>query len=225
MPTHNHFPNLIAAMRAEWELRPDVLCNFALRNDGNRYWTVESVDWRRVSTWECRPFPGCSALITTTQFQVYDPFKEQGIGRALRTLMHAAYKRAGFSGEIATVRADNVAMQAFMSGRVIDEFPSDFGGTFKLWMTRFDVSVAQVQPAPFTGTNVRPPAFVAPPVFTPPPAPRVPYTYNYTPPNPVFTRVVTPPQPPATPPPEANRAEPGENPGPKKEKLYAHWPD
>lgn len=172
MPTVNHFPNLVRAFREYWDNRIPLLRNFTLRNDGNRYWWVEDRDYQKVASWECRPFPGCSALITTTQFQVYDDYREQGIGKELRSLQHKAYHKAGFSGEISTVRTDNAIMNGFMTGRVIEEFPSDFGGTFKLWLTRFNpVPTVPVRPVPVQ-------------VQTPPPPPRTPFTYAETPPNP-----------------------------------------
>lgn len=131
MPS-SHFPALLNAFR---ETAP---AGYVINNDGNRYWYVDDLQGNEVAKWECRPFPGCSALITTTQFVVHEPHRGNGLGRTLRTWQHNAYKKAGFQGEIATVRSDNAAMNAFMSGTVIDEFHSDFGGTFKVWLTKFD---------------------------------------------------------------------------------------
>lgn len=204
----NYFQALPRAMNAEWASRaahaPQALgtalaqtpAAWALNNDGNRYFWVTDNQGREVAKWECRPFPNCAALVVTTQFVVHEEMRNQGVGRALRDLQLRAYRAAGFTGEIATVRSDNTAQAAMMVAmgyRKMETFGSPYGGTVDLWLKRFDVVQAQPAPAPpalgpwyaapapvaFVPPQARPDAmmwrgYVRPPTPAPTPTPEEP---------------------------------------------------
>lgn len=171
----NYFQALPRAFQNEW---PSIAHpEWRLNNDGNRYFWVTDNQGREVAKWECRPFPNCAALVVTTQFVVHEEMRNQGIGRALRDLQLRAYKAAGFTGEIATVRSDNAAQVTMMLGmgyRKMETFGSPYGGTVDLWLKRFDAA----QPVPVAAPLTRPPTpwyYAAPPVpapvvIAPPPA-------------------------------------------------------
>lgn len=141
----SHYNQLIEAFKYEWANRPanPLLERCEIINDTPRYWWVDDHTGRQIIQWECRRFPGCDTLIITTKVELRDDLRGRGLGRYFRELRHRAYKRAGFVGELATVRADNAAQNRLMVGSVpMGEFRSDFGGTYKLWLTNLLTSAA-----------------------------------------------------------------------------------
>jgi hypothetical protein len=144
----NHFNQLRLAFDTEWQALG--LPNQHIESDGSRFWWVRDNDGREIIQWECRNFPGCATLIITTKVELRADLRGRGLGKLYRQLRHRAYKRAGFQGEIATVRTDNapqIRLMQDMGGVVMGEFPSDYGGTYKLWLTKLPELVT-VQPVP-----------------------------------------------------------------------------
>jgi hypothetical protein len=136
----SHYNQLRAAFNEEWRLatKPPALTRAELYDDNTRFWICEDTDGRNIINWECRKFPGCDTLIITTKVELREDLRGMGLGRFFRELRHRAYRRAGFVGELATVRTDNArqnALMASMGGVAMGEFRSDFGGTYKLWLT------------------------------------------------------------------------------------------
>jgi hypothetical protein len=143
----NHFQQLLGAFQHEWNSRAHypALENAYLEHDGTRYWWIYDASGNEIIKWECRNFPGCASLVITTKVELRENMRGQGFGRYFREMRHRAYKRAGFVGEIATVRSDNAAQNRLMetmNGVRMGTFPSDFGGTYVLWLTSLQ------QPAP-----------------------------------------------------------------------------
>lgn len=144
----NHFQQLLGAFQHEWNARPQnpVLEGANLEHDGTRFWWIDDSEGTEIIKWECRNFPGCASLVITTKVELREGLRGRGLGRYFRDLRHRAYKRAGFVGEIATVRSDNAAQNRLMetmNAVRMGTFPSDFGGTYVLWLT----NLPQVQPA------------------------------------------------------------------------------
>lgn len=134
----SHYDQLAAAFEREWEDGEDRadLQGADLNNDTTRYWWVNDAQGREIIRWECRRFPGCDTLIITTKVELRTDLRGRGLGRYFRELRHRAYRRAGFVGELATVRADNAPQNRLMVGSTcMGEFRSDFGGTYKVWLT------------------------------------------------------------------------------------------
>lgn len=142
----NHFNTLATHMLAEWSTRTVLQDGSYIEHDGNRYWFVYGPDGRQIASWECRPFPGCASLIVTSKLEIREDMRGQGLGKFFREMQHKAYKRAGFAGEISTIRTDNTAMNAIASGVPMGEFVSDFGGSYKLWLTTFAAPLAPHAP-------------------------------------------------------------------------------
>lgn len=137
----NHFNQLLDAFQTEWAAaRHQALpTGCTLAHDGTRYWWIVDRTGQDIINWECRPFPGCASLVVTTQVVLRDDLRGRGLGRFFREFRHKAYKRAGFVGEIATVRTDNPAQNRLMQtmgATKMGEFPSDFGGSYALWLTK-----------------------------------------------------------------------------------------
>ena len=137
----NHFNQLFDAFQTEWAAarHPALPTQCTLAHDGTRYWWIVDRTGQDIINWECRPFPGCASLVVTTQVVLRDNLRGQGLGRFFREFRHKAYKRAGFVGEIATVRTDNPAQNRLMQtmgATKMGEFPSDFGGSYALWLTK-----------------------------------------------------------------------------------------
>lgn len=151
----SHFNTLSGYMMDEWTRRtldanvPQVLLDGAyMEHDGNRYWFVYDRNGEQIVSWECRPFPGCASLIVSSKLEIREDLRGQGLGKYFRQMQHNVYKRAGFAGEIATIRSDNGAMNAIASGVPMGTFASDFGGSYRLWLTTFVTPPVQVQPIP-----------------------------------------------------------------------------
>lgn len=174
----NHFQQLQNDFRAEWAGRPQhaYLEGANLEYDGARFFWVYDAHGDEIIRWECRNFPGCASLIITTKVELRQNLRGQGLGRYFRELRHRAYKRAGFVGEIATVRTDNDPqnrLMVTMGATKMGEFPSDFGGAYALWLTKLQPAQTQTVEThrvqidnPFP---VRAPVPVAPPLPVPPP--------------------------------------------------------
>lgn len=153
----SQFSRLIDSMLAVWS--PQGRCH-RLEHDDTRYWFVYDPAGDEVARWECRRFPGCNSLIVTTVMEVREDLRGQGIGKFLRDFQHKAYKRAGFVGEINTVRKDNDAQNNIMRDMgciSMGAFPSDFGGEFRLWLTKLADGLEPVNVPVGMSTN---PAFV-----------------------------------------------------------------
>lgn len=137
----SHFEQLLNAFQTEWaNARHQALPpNCTLQHEGTKYWWIEGADGLDIINWECRNFPGCASLIVTTKVVLREDLRGRGLGRFFREFRHKAYSRAGFAGEIATVRTDNPAQNRLMQtmGAIkMGEFPSDFGGAYALWLTK-----------------------------------------------------------------------------------------
>lgn len=173
----NHFQQLQNAFRAEWAGRPQhaYLEGANLEYDGARFFWVYDAHGDEIIRWECRNFPGCASLIITTKVELRQNLRGQGLGRYFRELRHRAYKRAGFVGEIATVRTDNDPqnrLMVTMGATKMGEFPSDFGGAYALWLTKLSQTQPEARPV-ITMTAPPPPRApipAAPPLPMPPPA-------------------------------------------------------
>lgn len=165
----SHFQQLTNALITTWgerEAHP-LLEGSYLSHDTERYWHVDGPDGREIVRWECRRFPGCNSLIVTTQMEIREDLRGQGLGKYLRKLQHTAYKRAGFVGEINTVRADNEAQNNIMRDMCcisMGAFPSDHGGQYRLWLTKLADGLEPVN----VPVGVLPPTTV--PVVAPIPA-------------------------------------------------------
>lgn len=182
-----HYNRLSQAFSDEWHAtvthaNPMTLSRDCyMQSDGNRYHTVFHADGTTMITWESRPFPGCNTLVITTKVELAEQFRGRGLGRFFREFRHRAYKRVGFQGELATVRADNTRqnnLMQSMGGVPMGEFPSDFGGTYRLWLTKLPTAVvatglagdiAQVRSLRWVGE-----ALVVPDAPTPVPIPETP---------------------------------------------------
>lgn len=164
----SHFDQLNAAFQHEFaNARHARLPEGSfMERDGNRYWWVYDANGNEIIRWECRPFPGCCTLVITTKVELRDDLRGLGLGRFFRELRHKAYARAGFTGELATVRSDNDrqnALMVSMGATPMGEFRSDFGGTFKLWCTRLVPLQAQPEtpmPQRDAAYTPRPPRWV-----------------------------------------------------------------
>lgn len=141
MPAVNHFNTLATAMKEEFARRPPNNSMSYMEHDGNRYWWVYDVNGGEVTKWECRPFPGCASLVVTTQIELRQDLRGRGLGTYFHELRRRAYKRAGFVGEVCTVRSDSEAQTAIVAhqGRSMGVFPSDFGGTYNVWLIPLNV--------------------------------------------------------------------------------------
>jgi hypothetical protein len=176
----SHYNQLSRAFDAEWQAsvvhaHPGVY----MEHDGNRHHTVYHSDGTVMMTWESRPVPGCATLVITTHVELAEQFRGRRLGRFFREFRHRAYKRAGFQGELATVRADNERqnhLMRTMGGVPMGEFPSDYGGTYRLWLTKLPATVtvtgltgevAQVRSLRWVGEDL-------PDATTPPPIPETP---------------------------------------------------
>lgn len=150
MPPVNHFRNLNAAMLEEWRLRTpnDALRNAYMEHNGNRYWWVYDASGGVITNWESRPFPGCASLVTTTQIELRENLRGRGLGTYFHEMRQRAYRRAGFVGEVCTVRADSEAQTAIVAhtGRSLGTFPSDFGGTYNVWLIPLNAQAPAVAP-------------------------------------------------------------------------------
>ena len=151
----NHFNLLPNAFQTEWTAAKHqtitLVQDCALYNDGSKHWWIETPEGANLITWECRPFPGCASLVVTTKVVLREENRGQGLGRFFRELRHKGYARAGFRGEIATVRTDNAPQNKLMQtmgATKMGEFPSDFGGTYALWLTHFAHPPAQILTRP-----------------------------------------------------------------------------
>lgn len=145
----NHLDQLPAAFAAEWAAQT-ILPGATLEHDGTRFWWVEDETGMEVIRWECRNFPGCATLLVTTKVELREDLRGRGLGRLFRSLRHRAYKRAGFAGEIATVRSDNPAQNRLMetmNAVRMGTFPSEYGGTYCLWLTTLQAPARQPVPA------------------------------------------------------------------------------
>lgn len=149
----SHFNQLPAAFKAEWAnaRHPALPERCTLEHDGTKFWWIQAPDGIDIINWECRSFPGCASLIVTTKVVLRENLRGRGLGRFFRELRHKAYARAGFVGEIATVRTDNPAQNRLMQtmgATKMGEFPSDFGGSYVLWLTKLaPVSTVRVTEA------------------------------------------------------------------------------
>ena len=93
-----------------------------------------------VSRWSCSRFAGCNLLVVTSDVIVREDLRGKGIGTFLRQLRQTAYRKAGFKGEMCTVRSDNngqIKIMEKLGARVINELPSDRGGMVRLYLTAF----------------------------------------------------------------------------------------
>lgn len=134
----NHYQQLTRHMLNVWGTRTpnDLLANSYLEHDNNRYWWVYDGQGREITKWECRPFPGCATLVVTTHIELREDLRGRGLGKYFHELRRKAYKAAGFQGEVCTVRSDSEAQVAIVSheGKSMGTYPSDFGGTFNVWL-------------------------------------------------------------------------------------------
>lgn len=156
MPT-NHFRQLTETLLTEWTNRTPspALTDAYMEHDGNRYWWVYGRDGNEITKWECRPFPGCATLVVTTHIELREDLRGRGLGKYFHEMRRRAYKRAGFQGEVCTVRSDSEAQNAIVagSGQSMGTFPSDFGGTYNVWLLPLAVVQPPVQvPAPTVDT-------------------------------------------------------------------------
>ncbi len=181
---------LVNALLNQWNIRAanNSLGGARFEHDGARYWWVYAPDGRIITNWECRPFPGNASLVVTTAIELRQDLRGQGLGKYFHELRRRAYKAAGFHGEVCTVRSDSEAQTSIVvgSGAVcMATLPSDFGGTFNVWML----------PLNTTNTYTLPPLPERP--LTPPPV-IVPPAHNMivrTPDRPLLSSRATPPRP------------------------------
>jgi hypothetical protein len=132
----NHYRLLTTQMLRAWDTRTPEGNGWYIEHDGDRYWWVYDASGAEVTRWECRPFPGCATLVVTTQIELRHDLRGRGLGKYFHELRRKAYKAAGFQGEVCTVRSDSEAQQAIVvrEGTKMGTYPSDFGGTFDVWL-------------------------------------------------------------------------------------------
>jgi len=151
----NHYRDrLTNELQTAWhENRHPRLDGAYIEHDGARYWWVYDAQGQEITRWECRPFPGCAALVVTTSIELRENLRGQGLGKYFHELRRRAYKAAGFQGEVCTVRSDSEAQNAIVTheGQKMGSFPSDFGGTFNVWLLPLTTAPQTVQ-VPVTAT-------------------------------------------------------------------------
>lgn len=134
----NHYQQLTRHMLNVWGTRTpnDLLANSYLEHDGHRYWWIYDANGNEITKWECRPFPGCATLVVTTHIELREDMRGRGLGKYFHKIRQDAYRMAGFQGEVCTVRSDSDAQTAIVagSGTCMGTYPSDFGGTFNVWL-------------------------------------------------------------------------------------------
>lgn len=144
----NYYRDRLPNAMCQQALTHPLLTGAYLEHNGSRYWYVYDRTGGVITNWECRPFPGNNALVVTTQIELRQDLRGRGLGKFFHELRRSAYRAAGFKGELCTVRSDSEAQTAIVAGsgaNCVATLPSDFGGTFNVWMLPLN------QPAVHTG--------------------------------------------------------------------------
>lgn len=155
----NHLAVLKEAVEIEWnatrtkappELQEHALSVRTIFGAEGAALKVE-VLWHRAggcqATYSVSAMPSCPVVAITHEAIIDKSLRNEGIGRWLAAFRLRAYRRAGFTAELCTVRTDNHASNALVRkrGKLVTEVASEHGGSLNLWLTPIPLAV-KVQP-------------------------------------------------------------------------------
>jgi hypothetical protein len=160
----DHLSLLGRAVQAEWassvETRPNALKAHVPRSTLNMHEIIDSGNGNRAYSWVVSPMYGCLVVAISTDVRLREDLRNKGIGKYMRAFRTNALRRAGFQTELCTVRTDNEIQNKVMTtsgAQPVCEFPSDRGGTIRLWRTELPAwdgpALADIPIAPFELPN------------------------------------------------------------------------
>ena len=103
-----------------------------------QFYRIIDEDGTEVARWGVDSLMGCNLIAVSHSVVIEEPYRNKGLGLALRKARLLCLAKAGFQSELCTVRLDNEAQVKIMtktSGRWVGQMISDKGGFVNTYLT------------------------------------------------------------------------------------------